>query len=246
MMDRQIIEQHARKMQTTRDNIAREYCQHLFLSRYYQQETAEKVLFKGGTALRILWHSPRFSEDLDFSGVKMTQSEMENTIEATLIEVAREGINVDIQESKKTTGGYLGKLLFQWANLSISIQIEVSYRKSLLRSEQALVQNDFVPAYVIFHLSEEVMIQEKISALVERSKPRDYFDLYFILRSRGNFYPVFRKDKTLKKKVLEKLHKIKDPSLLKELKQFLPASHHSLLRNFPSLLEKELQRALPK
>ena len=48
------IEEQARKKQTSKDNIAREYCQHLFLSKFCQQEGVEKILFKGGTALRIL------------------------------------------------------------------------------------------------------------------------------------------------------------------------------------------------
>lgn len=246
MIDISFIEERVRRMQTTRDNIAREYCQHLFLSKFYQQGGAEKILFKGGTALRILWQSPRFSEDLDFSGIKMPQADVENIIEAALIDVEREGLTVDIQESKKTTGGYLGKLLFEWANLSVSIQIEVSQRKSSLHLEQTLVQSDFIPAYVIFHLPEEEMIREKIAALLERGKSRDFFDLYFILRGPRDFYSLFRKDKVLKEKILEKLRNMEAHlSLSKELKQFLPTSHHSLLRNFPFILEKEIQRILP-
>ena len=48
-------------------NIVREYFQHVFLSGLYQLPDAEKMLFKGGTALRIIYGSPRFSENLDFS-----------------------------------------------------------------------------------------------------------------------------------------------------------------------------------
>lgn len=245
MIDILFIEERARKMRTTRDNVTREYCQHLFLSKFYQQVGAEKILFKGGTALRILWQSPRFSEDLDFSGMRIPLTETENILESVLIEVEREGLSVDIQESKKTTGGYLAKLLFEWTNFSVSIQIEVSQRKNSLRPEQSLIQSDFTPAYLVFHLPEEEMIGEKIAALLERGKPRDFFDLYFILRSRRSFQPLFRKDKVLKEKILEKLHNTKAHlSLLRELKQFLPTSHHSLLRNFPSLLEKEIQHAI--
>ena len=48
-------------------NIVREYFQNVFLAKLYTLSEAEKMLFKGGTALRILYGSPRFSEDLDFS-----------------------------------------------------------------------------------------------------------------------------------------------------------------------------------
>lgn len=244
-MEERLIEEQSRKLQTTRDNIAREYCQHLFLSRFYRQRGTEKMLFKGGTALRILWQSPRFSEDLDFSGVKVPQSEIENTLQAVLIEIEREGLATDIEESKSTTGGYLGKLLFRWGPFSISIQIEVSQRKSPILSAQTLVQCDWIPSYPAFHLTEHEMVLEKIAALLGRGKPRDFFDLYFILRSR-RATSRFKKDKGLKKRILEKLHKtVCDPSYLKELKQFLPASHHPLLKNFPSLIEKELEWASP-
>lgn len=235
-----MIEEQSRRLQTTRDNIAREYCQHLFLSRFYRQRGTEKILFKGGTALRILWQSPRFSEDLDFSGAKIPQSEIENTLQEVLIEIEREGLATDVEESKSTTGGYLGKLLFRWGRFSVSIRIEVSQRKSPFLSEQTLVRCDWIPAYPVFHLTEQEMVLEKIADLLGRGKPRDFFDLYFILRSRRTLFQ-FKKDKSLKKRILEKLHKtVCDPSYLGELKQFLPASHHSLLKNFPSLVEKEL------
>lgn len=244
MRDIAWIEKTAREKQTSRDNVTREYCQHLFLSKFYQQEGAEKILFKGGTALRILWNSPRFSEDLDFSG-KMVQREIENRIQNTLLEIEREGIKTDISESKKTSGGYLARALFQWMDMSVSIQVEISQRQKNSRSgyEQALIQNDFLPSYALLHLPEAELIGEKIAALLARAKPRDFFDLYFILRSSLNFKDVFRKDKNLKTKILEKL-RATDIHFSGELKQFLPASHHSLLKNFSATLEREISKAL--
>lgn len=238
------LEQTAREKQTSRDNVTREYCQHLFLSKFYQQEGMEKILFKGGTALRILWHSPRFSEDLDFSG-KIGFRDVENRVQNTLLEIQREGLAADILESKKTSGGYLGRLLFQWMGLSVSIQLEISQRQKEMRSgyEQTLIQNDFVPAYTLLHLPETELIAEKIAALLARAKPRDFFDLYFILRSPLNFKEVFRKDKKLDDKILEKLRQT-DIHFSRELKQFLPVSHHPLLKNFSEILEREIHRAL--
>lgn len=245
MIDPQFIEEQVRVLQTTRDNVAREYCQHLFLSKFYQRKGAEHILFKGGTALRLLWHSPRFSEDLDFSGMKTSQSAVEDILEDVLIEIHREAVDVDIRESKTTTGGYLGKLIFRWESVAVDIQLEVSQRKSTLRADRVLVQNQFTPMYVAFCLSENDLIQEKIMALLERSKPRDFFDLYFLLRSHKAVLDVFRQDRRLKGKILEKLHGTTDKiSFTRELKRFLPASHHALLRDFPSILERELQRAI--
>ncbi len=68
MIDAKQVRELADRYQTTADNVIREYFQHLFLAYLYRQKDADHLLFKGGTALRIVWQSPRFSEDLDFTG----------------------------------------------------------------------------------------------------------------------------------------------------------------------------------
>jgi len=55
MMTRQFITELSTKYQTSEQNIAREYCQHLFLSYLYRKKESEKLLFKGGTALRVIF-----------------------------------------------------------------------------------------------------------------------------------------------------------------------------------------------
>ena len=44
----------------------RDYLQHLLLSLLYTRSQA--LIFKGGTALRLVYHDNRYSEDLDFNG----------------------------------------------------------------------------------------------------------------------------------------------------------------------------------
>lgn len=241
MIETRLLEELARKNQTSRINVSREYCQNLFLAQCYKQKGTERILFKGGTALRILWQSPRFSEDLDFSGSTVTQKTIEDIIQTTLIEVKREGLEVSIQESKKTSGGYLGILLFRLPEVGIPIKIEISMRKRRHpeRYEQTLVTNDFIPPYTVLHLPQEEIVEEKVNALLSRAKPRDYFDLYFILRNRMAIQKIFRRDKTLLDKILRQLRKT-ETSFSRELKQFLPTSHQVLLRNFQKSLENEL------
>ena len=80
MITADTIKKMAVALQTTELNIAREYAQHLFLSGFYQQRGTHPVMFKGGTALRIVYNSPRFSEDLDFSGFGVRVSEIEDWV----------------------------------------------------------------------------------------------------------------------------------------------------------------------
>jgi len=106
------IIQLSQQLQTTELNIRREYIQHLFLSYFYKQNGSDLFLFKGGTALRIVFNSPRFSEDLDFSSKKTGLKAIEDIILATLNNIEREGIKTNIVESKSTSGGYLANLEF--------------------------------------------------------------------------------------------------------------------------------------
>ena len=83
MLSRDNLEKFTKLQQTSVQNVVREYCQHLFLSFLYQNSGSEKLLFKGGTALRIILKSPRFSEDLDFTGVNVTHREIEEVFTGT-------------------------------------------------------------------------------------------------------------------------------------------------------------------
>ena len=73
----------ATEFQTTEYNIAQEYCQHIFLSVFYSRPLSNQVFFKGGTALRIVFDSPRFSEDLDFSS-NLSIHQLQKLLEETL------------------------------------------------------------------------------------------------------------------------------------------------------------------
>ncbi|MBL7159872.1 nucleotidyl transferase AbiEii/AbiGii toxin family protein [Candidatus Microgenomates bacterium] len=67
MITQEQIQQLTRKFKTNQTVIFREYLQLLFLENLYSVVGSEKVYFKGGTAIHLLWNSFRFSEDLDFT-----------------------------------------------------------------------------------------------------------------------------------------------------------------------------------
>src|SRR3989338_3198255 len=81
-------------------NITREYFQHLFLSELYKLDGAENLLFKGGTALRIVYGSPRFSEDLDFSLIHISDYQkkeyVENLFVSVLTAIGKISVRVEI------------------------------------------------------------------------------------------------------------------------------------------------------
>lgn len=227
----------AAKFQTTELNVRREYAQHLFLAALYQQPASERIFFKGGTALRIIFNSPRFSEDLDFSSTFQEITPLEHTVIETLTALARQNIQTDIRESKATSGGYLAILAFQIGAASLSIQLDVSLRAGQKKSETRLVASDFIPAYTVVALAQEQLLDEKLQALVTRKKARDFYDLYFILRA--NLLSV--KARAALPQALKTLKQSKI-NFEQELKPFLPKSHWTLLRDFNTTLAREIER----
>lgn len=244
MIEKRQVQKSAQIWQTTADNVVREYFQHLFLARLYEEKGSDNLFFKGGTALRIIWHSPRFSEDLDFTGVNITVRGIEALMEGALAKIELEGIQTEIVESKGTSGGYLAIFRFEAAEYKSSIQVEISLRngkKGL--GTAALIQSDLVVPYTLIHLKEEILVAEKIQACLTRAKARDFYDLYFILRSRLAFVEAFRQDKQLKKKIMSVI-KSKKLNFRRELKTFLPVNQHMIIKGFPKTLVAEIERNL--
>ena len=237
MLSREFIKKIAVKQQTTEFNVKREYFQNLFLSNLYRHPDSNKIMFKGGTALKIIHSSPRFSEDLDFSSSIKSISVIENILLETIVGIEREGLKIKIEEAKKTSGGYLANLSFSWDKESVEIQLEISLREKKIKGEVTTIFNDFVPAYILVQLEEKKIIKEKIKSLLTRQKPRDFYDVYFMLRS-GLISPRERK---ILPKILNSL-KNYPGSFDKELKQFLPKNHWPLIKNFGVSLERELKR----
>ena len=237
MISKTAIEQLIRRYQTDEVTVVREYFQHLFLSYFYQEKDAGKIYFKGGTALRIIYQSPRFSEDLDFSATVSTIAPIENAIIATLSQLNKEGLTTEIEESKSTTGGYIGIIRLGGYGLTIPIHLEVSLRRGKKAGETISVVNDYIPSYTIVRLREEELIGEKITALLTRQKPRDFYDFYFLLRSRL----IQKKSRETFESVLKALQESPIQFDL-ELKAFLPKSHHMIIRDFKKTLKQEIQR----
>lgn len=247
MISSDFIKKLATRYQTTELNTQREYLQHLFLSSFYQEPSSKNILFKGGTALKFLYNSPRFSEDLDFSGFKIKKKEIERLLLRTLSQIEKESIKVDINEAKTTSGGYLAIYRGEILKREIKIQLQISFRqKKRIKQESALITQDFISPYTILHLSEGQLTAEKIEALLEREKARDWYDLYFILRSRLEIDFDFLKMKreALRNKILGRIKSLQTSHLKKELKPLLPISHHYILKNFREKLTKEVKRYL--
>lgn len=230
-------------------NTVREYFQHLFLSAFYKREAATNFLFKGGTALRIVYGSPRFSEDVDFSLFNVAVHErvrvIENLFQDVLVEFEQIGIQVSLGEKFGATAeGYFGTASVRLYDYPpVTIEINISNRNGRkVQGEVATAANDFVPTYNLFHLPQADLIGEKIfSALLGRHKARDFYDLYFIMR-KGLLTPEHKvRLQGDKAKVLELAE---DISFDQELGALLPTDQQVIIKDFKRTLTAELERQL--
>jgi predicted nucleotidyltransferase component of viral defense system len=101
------------------------------------------------------------------------------------------------------------------------------------------IVSDFVPTFTLMHLPQSRLVEEKLQALFSRKKPRDFYDLYFMLRAN-----LLKRDQRRALKKIPALLKDTDISFSKELKVFLPASHWPIIRDFKNTLLRETERYL--
>ncbi len=228
-------------------NIVREYFQHTLLGELYKLSEARQMLFKGGTALRIVYGSPRFSEDLDFSLFDVAQNKIKPFVEDLFVRILAEmehtGIKVELGDKiGATSGGYFGVATFKMFEYPpIGVEINVSSRGiQSTEGEVDSIANNFLPTYTIIHLPQSELVEEKIfGALRERKKPRDFYDLYFMMRK--GMLSVDQKGRLagIKEEIISNSKSI---DFRGELGAFLPADQQAIIRDFPAMLERELNR----
>ena len=249
MISQEVLDQLARKYQTPVLNIVREYFQNLFLAELYKSPQSDKLLFKGGTALRIVYGSPRFSEDLDFSLFDVERRKIKEFVEHLFIkilsEIERIGVRVELGKNPNvTTGGYFGDATLRlYDHEPMEIIINVSKRDGRkMNGEVDGIANDFVPAYNLIHLPQQELVEEKVfDALLKRKKPRDFYDLYFIMRKGMLSIDQKKRLSALKTMIIAEAAKI---DFRQELGAFLPADQQQIIRDFERALSSELNRQL--
>jgi hypothetical protein len=244
MITQDTIKNLVTRYHTNELNIMREYFQHLFLSYFYKLEGAENILFKGGTALRFIYGSPRFSEDLDFSVFNIKPYKLKKSIEdlftKVLVEIENVGIKVDLgPKPGPTKEGYYGDASFKIYDYPlVTVSINVSARdERRITSEIETIANDFIPTYNLYHLPQEILIEEKIYALLERKKARDFYDIYYIMRK--NLLTLEQKKGMIE---VRNLIQTFDIDYKNELSPFLPQDQQAIIKNFKTVLLSELKR----
>ncbi len=165
----------------------RDYIQHLILWLLYTRSQA--LIFKGGTALRLVYGGNRYSEDLDFNGADDT-SALETLWQAVVEGLEDFGIVAEIRNIWDSDAGYSFDISFQGPlhdgrNRSKGkVRIDINQRLEEVKTYRDLVTSpyDDVRPFVVTALAKDEMLAEKLRAMLIRGKPRDLYDIWLLLR----------------------------------------------------------------
>ncbi len=182
-MDRLELTKWAKKLQVSPVEIIREEREVFILDRLSQSPIGGKIVFKGGTALRLIYGSPRFSQDLDFS---LKSSLSVSDLKKVLAEIVNEYKDIGIKDIYNKRYTLFAFLIVKPLGFkqSFSIKIEISKRDKKLRREDWSLMAVRSPISIltplVYSCSLKRILFEKKIALKNRSEPRDYFDLWWI------------------------------------------------------------------
>lgn len=150
------------------------------------------LAFKGGTCLRKAQGLNRFSEDLDFSlTVKWAaDDDVRAALEHGTDSMGRTGMTARLKEWNERSNGYLGRLqyegpLFTGENITRrSIEIEISKNVPLKNPVWTTIITEYpdTGTFSVNCLDPAEMLLEKLRCLEQRRKPRDLYDLWFLLK----------------------------------------------------------------
>lgn len=165
----------------------RDYMQHLLLALLFAR--TEILTFKGGTALRLVYGGSRYSEDLDFNGPD-DLPELRNLWQDIVTELAYYGVVAQLRNEWASDVGYSLDVSFQGPlfdgrdHSKGKVRVDVNRRSEPvdIRRELVTTSYDDIRPFVAVVITPEHLLAEKVRALLMRSKPRDLYDLWLLLR----------------------------------------------------------------
>lgn len=172
-----------------KESILKEYLQYKILNSIFNSEYANKLVFLGGTALRIVYGSTRFSEDLDFDNFGLSEQEFTDLSKIIQKDLMLEGLEVEI--NTVTTNAYrikirIPKLLFDsglsaMSEHKILIQVDTVPQNFEYVTDKPLL-NKFDVFTQINAVPKDLLLAQKIYASVNRKRimGRDFFDIVFL------------------------------------------------------------------
>jgi len=169
----------------------KEYLQLLILDYLTTTPFIRKIVFIGGTNLRLVKGIDRFSEDLDFDCKNLSNKEFMEMTDGIIVFLQRNGLHVETRDKPNVKlkayrrNIYFPELLFElglsgYRQERFLIKIESQDQQVDYEHKMATVKG--CGLYFKFPVPVDgVLCSMKISALLSRQKGRDFYDVMFLL-----------------------------------------------------------------
>ena len=172
MLDLLEIKKLSKNIDIAALNIVRENIEIEILESFSRSELSRRVIFYGGTAIRLAYNGPRFSEDLDF--IFETQSKRDpKELESILNNVSKNHDGIALEEiyDKRNTLFGLVHISNPILKHPIRVKIEIS-KKSNKQSSEYLMLNSpcSILNPIIKTSSLKCLIENKLEAIKTRNE----------------------------------------------------------------------------
>ncbi len=231
----------AKKEKIHRSIVFREYIQLLFLQEFYSYKQSKKIFFKGGTALRLICQSPRFSEDLDFT-VEMPEKKFLEFLKKIFKSLSSK-IGANFKEKKTLAGKrFLMSVKPSFLSSAAFVKLDFSFREKVIEPKKSVIKTNLPILFTsyVYHLSKQEIFAEKIRALATRAKGRDLYDLWFLLEKGASFNEGLVKKKLKyynledkgKEVVLRKIKNFPKKKFILDIQPFVSSDQRKKLGDF--------------
>lgn len=186
----QVLAYYPENIRVFKRNILKEYLQYQILDIIYSTDYSSGLIFLGGTAIRIVHDSMRFSEDLDFDSKGLTIDDFRKISARIKKQLQLHGYTVEVENVFKGAFHCYIKfpgLLYQ-NNLSgyieekIRIQLDAEPQAYDYKPDNYLLNRFGIFRYIKVS-PQNLLLSQKIHACLGRKKEkgRDFFDLVFLM-----------------------------------------------------------------
>jgi predicted nucleotidyltransferase component of viral defense system len=232
----------------------REYLQYKILEIIFDGPYADRLIFLGGTCLRIVHGNQRFSEDLDFDNLHLKKNEFLEITNNISKQLSRQGYDIEMKPITKTAfhcyikfpGMLFKQGLSGYNEEKILIQLDTEAQDFNYDPSQPIL-NKFDVFTKIKSTPLSLLMSQKCYAILNRprNKGRDFFDLVFLMGM--NIEPnmdyleqkINIKSKVqLKKRLLSHCQKLNMKEMAEDVSPFLfnPQDEKKILL-FPEYIE---------
>ena len=180
-------------------HMLKEHLQLLILDFLSTTPYVEKIVFIGGTNLRLIKGIDRFSEDLDFDFKNLSKEEFFKMTDAILHFLQRSGLHAEVRDRENERlkafrrNFHFPELLFELGltgHREERFLIKIESQDQQILYEPVMVNIKGCGFFFPFPVpSDGVLCSMKISAMLTRNKGRDFYDAMFLLAQSKPDYP---------------------------------------------------------